>query len=211
MVFPPFTCFLDLHFLLHPAVLLCGPSAAALTLIHFCPTIRKRKSHFPNFPKVCLALERPSLCLPSFFLWSFFIPIKDRLWTKLFAFLPPFHFSVFYLLALFSSPSTSLPFSFLELATFQPDNCFLQRCLDPFPGCFLPWLVFVWGFRVSPPWLFSSKVFGSFPLLLLLFSFFPISSWSPSSITSFHPLVPDSAARVGYVNLLDHAIHFPAY
>ena len=38
--------------LITASVLLCGPSAAALTLSQFCPSSKRRKNHLPNFPKV---------------------------------------------------------------------------------------------------------------------------------------------------------------
>ena len=104
--------------LITASVLLCGPSAAALTLSQVYPTIRKRKSHFQNFSKVSLALGRLSLVFLSFSFVSLFILIMDRLMMSS---LPLFHhflflyFTFFFYSFLF--PVLSLPF-FLELATF---------------------------------------------------------------------------------------------
>ena len=51
------------------SVLLCNPSAAALSQSQFCPRSTRRKSNRPDFPKTCLVLGRLSLCL-SFFSFS---------------------------------------------------------------------------------------------------------------------------------------------
>ena len=48
------------------SVLLCGPSSAAPTLSQFCPTIRRRKSHFLHLPKDCFTFGRLSPLLLSF-------------------------------------------------------------------------------------------------------------------------------------------------
>ena len=85
------------------SVMLCGPSAGALTLRQFCPRIKRRKRHFPNYPKICLASGRFSLLLLSFsFLPSFTIIIK-RLMDELLALVPPIPFLYFILFPFFSS------------------------------------------------------------------------------------------------------------
>ena len=213
--------------LITASVLFCCPSAASLTLSQFCSTIRKRKSHFPNFTKACLALGRLAPFLLSFsfsfsfsssFLlivnclrhylctfWSFFISIKDKLVMSSLHFLPPFHFSV---LDSFSSSFTSLPFSFLELGIFRPDGfylqrclafpgCFLQRSLGPYPGCFY---LGSWGLHVGR---FLQKVFWVPSLAVFTFPLLTDSSFHPFSFTDFHPLAYGSAARVEDVSLLD--------
>ena len=113
---------------------------AVLTLIQLCSTNRKRKNHFPNFPKVCLALGRLSFLLFFCFLFPFCLspPSSEKNCDKVLALLPPFSFP-YTCSPSFSfsvSSSTFHPSASLELATFPLDGYFLQRFLAPYPGCF---------------------------------------------------------------------------
>ena len=140
--------------LITASVLLCGPSAAALTLSQFCPMIRKRKSNFPNFPRfVSLWAIFALCCFPSSFCLD-----------ELFALLPPFPLSVLNLIRVFlfvpffpllflplflNSPPFHLMASTFKsvwvltlavsiyLGVWGPfPDCFLQRSSGPSPGCF---------------------------------------------------------------------------
>ena len=92
------------------ASVLCGPSAAALTFSQFCPTIRKRKSRLPLFPKACLALGCLALFLLSFSFSPFF---TNRL---MMISLHCFHHPLFLCFAFFFFPF--FLFFFLHLSFF---------------------------------------------------------------------------------------------
>ena len=78
--------------LVNASVLLCGPSGAALTLSQFRPTIRKRKSHFPNFANARVDLWCLSLLLLSFSFLPFFSPNNDGLMNFTFLYFTFFFF-----------------------------------------------------------------------------------------------------------------------
>ena len=153
------------------SVLLCSPSAAALAHIQFCTRINKKKSHFPNFPKICL--------------------------PKLFALLPPSPFSFPHLLLLLptSTPTSyfySYSYSYFYYYFFY---YFYFFYFSTSSSTFLP---LFWGSPlihriIKDPWIlslagcFSLQVLGSFLWLLSLF-FCLCSPYSSSSITIVHPL-----------------------
>ena len=115
--------FFDPHFLLHPDHCL-RPSLWSLCLLTLSKLIKKRKSHFPNFPKVCLASGRLSLFIAFLFFFAFLQSCHGQTHDELFFFFFFLHFS-------------STVFFFFELATFPPDGFYLQGCLGPSPECFL--------------------------------------------------------------------------
>ena len=105
----PFTC-TSYCILTIASVLLCGPSAAALTHRQFCPRINTMKSHFPNFPKVCLALVCLSLLLLFSLLSASLHSHHIQTYDEPFELPPPYPFCF--------SFSTSLPSAVLDLGTF---------------------------------------------------------------------------------------------
>ena len=119
-------------------VLLCDPSPAALTPIPLCPNNERRRSHRPDFPKVCLTLGRRASFLLSFSFSSsslltvtrFAMLFHHLLFQRFTFFFFSFHFS-----SSSSSSSTSLPLAFPQLATSSPDGCCPQRCFGHHPGC----------------------------------------------------------------------------
>ena len=117
---------------------------AALTLSQFCSRIKRRKSHFPNFPKVCLALGRLSLLLLSF---SFVTSLYS--YHILFAFLPPLPFSILHIL-LFFLPL--LPLLFLPLLLNSPPFHLMAST------CKNAWVLLLAIF-LTGPWVLSLAVF----------------------------------------------------
>ena len=134
--------------LITASVLLCGPSAAALTLSQFCPSSKGRKSHFPNFPRFA-SLWGDLLFFSSFlFLFALLHPHRKQTCDDLFALFPPSPVSELrlFFFSLSSSFSASLSSMFSELAT------------SPSGASAFPVLV-------SFPWLFLSRILRSLPWL----------------------------------------------
>ena len=168
------------------SVLLCCPSAAALTHSQLCPTSTRRKRHFPNFRKVCL-----TVFLLSFSFSSSLLLIVKRL-TIL-----SLHFFHHLLLLYFTFFFFFFLFFFFHFSSFRFSwTRHLSNLLHlPFEvlGSF-PWLLPAKVLGASP-WLFLSRVLGLFSSKLLgslpwLFLF--LGSRVPPLTVSLFFFMPDA-------------------
>ena len=166
------------------SVLLCGPSAAALTLNPFCPITKGKRA--TSQTSVCYALENISHLLLSFSFLLFFTSNHRKTFDELLALLPQFPSSallllLLLLLLLFLLFLSFLPLPFLPLFSNQPAFHLMASALirvwvlalGPLPGCF-----FFSTFEHIPPFLSDSS--GDSVVLKLLLRFAKRIGWGAS-------------------------------